>query len=272
MPKNTNSSCVWDGWVKKCNDPEIKSILKKLRELSFAPSNADVYNTWLEANDAMNFLANNAQNKWVVVYFSSFSSAQMLSYGVFVPKIAVTPPNLKDMFKWPYNSRESWCVCDDESQTWINPPLAGSGTGSRTLEKGEQLVFIREDNEHRDYIEILQKYAHVSGTHRDTQQGIWYKIGSGGKKEPVVRALTGGVERVVLFRRDILSTYAELTDSVMVRVFCFKKISDKFIGWGSAYDDYVATDDKKIHYRYCFIPNYASDSNGFQIVEFAVSR
>ena len=268
MPKNVNNTYIWDGWIKKCHDPDMHSILKKLRQLSFAPSDDDAYSKWFEADDVMSFLAENAKSKWVVAYFSSFLSSHMLSYVVFVPKAAVNPPDIDDLLKWPYNHREGWCVYYDEPQAGVVLPLNVSGQGSKTLAQGEQLVFTRTDNEDQSYVEILQKFAHVIGVHGDTQQGIWYKIGSNGKKEPVVRVFMNEAERVVCFRKDILSTYAKLTNSVMVRVFCFKKLSDEFMGWGSARDNYVTADSKRIHYRYWFIPNYASDSNGFQLVEF----
>lgn len=268
MPRNVNNACAWDDWISKCPDLGMQSELKKLRELSFAPSDTDAYSKWLEAGDAMSFLTENAKSKWVVAYLSSLLSSHMLSYAAFVPKAVVNPIDTDDLLKWPYNYRKGWCAYYDEPQAGISLPLTASDQGSKTLAQGEQLVFTRTDNEDQSYVEILQKLAHVIGIHEDRQQGIWYKIGSNGKKEAVVRAFMNGVECVVFFRRDVISTYAELTNAVMVRVFSFRKFSNEFMGWGSAQDDYVTADSKKMRYHYCFIPNYASDSNGFQLVEF----
>ena len=269
-PKNANNTYIWADWIAKCHDPDMRSMLKKLRELSLAPSNADSYSKWIEASDVMSFLAENAKSKWIVAYLCSSPPSSAIVYSAFVPKVAVNPTDIDDLLKWPDNHRKGWRVYYDEPQAETVLPLTETGHGSKTLAQGEQLVFTRTDNEDQSYVEILQKFAHVIGIHRGTQQSIRYKIGSNGKKEPVVRVLMNKEECVVLFRKDTLSTYAKLTNSMMVRVFCFKKISDKFIGWGrrSTHADYVTADNKRIHYHYCLIPNYASDSNGFQLVEF----
>lgn len=269
MPKNENNACVWEDWIEKCDDPDMQSTLKKLRELSLAPSYADAYNKWLEAGNVMSFLAENAKSKWVVAYLSSSPPSLALVYSAFVPKAAVNPLDIDDLLKWLYNYREGWCAYYDEPQAGIVLPLAGSDRGSKTLEQGEQLVFTRTDNEDRSYVEILQKFTHVTGVHGDTRQGIWYKIGRSGKKEAVIRVLMNGVERVVFFRRDVLSIYAELTNSVMVRVFDFTKYKAECVHWvNPVTEKRKSSDNERIHYRNHIQPD-ASYSNGFQLVEFS---
>ena len=268
MPRNKNNAYMWEDWIEKCNDPDMQSTLKKLRELSLAPSDADTYSKWLEAGDVMSFLAENAKSKWVVTYLSSSPPSLALVYSAFVPKAAVNPPDIDDLLKWHANYREGWRVYYDEPQAGIVLPLTELDRGSKTLAQGEQLVFTRTDNEGQFYVEILQKLAHVTGIHEDTRQGIWHKIGNSGKKEPVVRVLMNETESVIFFRKDVLSTYAELTNSVMVRVFDFTRYKGESPQWVSPVtEERKNADANRIRYRHHIQPN-ASYSSGFQIVEF----
>ena len=268
MPRSENNACVWDDWIAQCPDLDMQSELRKLRELSFAPSDTDAYSKWLEASDVMSFLTENAKNPWVVAYLSSSPPSLALVYSAFVPKAAVNPLDIDDLLKWPDNYRKGWCVYYDEPQAGIVLPLTASDQGSKTLAQGEQLVFTRTDNEDQSYVEILQKLAHVTGVHEDKQQGIWYRIGRSGKKEAVVRVFMNGVERVVFFHQDVLSTYAELTNTVMVRVFDFTKYKAKCVYWANPVTEKrKSADNERIHYRHHIQPD-ASYSNGFQLVEF----
>lgn len=268
MPRNENNYYVWERWIEKCYDPDMQSTLKKLRELSLASSDADAYSKWLKADDTMSFLAENAKSKWVVAYLSSSPPSLALAYSAFVPKAAVSPLDIDDLLKWPDNHRTSWCAYYDEPQAGIVLPLAGSGRGSKILEQGEQLVFTRTDNEDRSYVEILQKLAHVTGIHGDVRQGIWYKIGISGKKEAVVHVFMDSIECIVFFRKDVLSTYAELTNSVMVRVFDFTKYKSECVHWANPVTEKrKSADNERIHYGHHIQPD-ASYSSGFQLVEF----
>ena len=74
------------------------------------------------------------------------------------------------------------------SETWIGAPLTDSG--SETLAKGEQLVFMRyyEDaSDNQSYVEILQKFTHSMELHCSHNQKAWCKKDENGDIKPFIR-------------------------------------------------------------------------------------
>lgn len=267
----SENATAWEDLIKRCDDPEVVSTLKELRKLSVPPSDPDAYNTWLEADDGMKFLTENSKRDWVVTYSASVSPHTLLLHGVLVPKIAVSPPDIDDLLRWQYNPCQSWRWVSDESKTWIEPPLADSR--SKTLGMGEQLVFIRWDVEGNSYIEISQKFAHVADVRYVAERHSWCEKGQRGDIEPIVYMFKDSAGCAILFRRDILSAYAALTDSVLVRMFDFVRRDNRFIGWGSTTPvERKNIEEKMIYYKHHIIPGYASFSKGIQIATIAAPQ
>ncbi len=205
----------------------MKSVLKKLRRLYNVPKvGTDEFKNWLEQNnDAMKFLHQNAEDNWCVIYSGS---GKVFIHGVLVPEQALKPLDTDDLLKWQYNPYHSWRVTSCDSNTWIEPPLADSG--SKVLAKGEQLVFIRSSEEvanNQKCVEISQKFTHSMNLHYRPDQKAWFMPDKNGDVKPFIRIVEILEEKkkmnalAVLFDRNLLSAYAALTNSVLVRMFDF---------------------------------------------------
>lgn len=212
----------------------MKNVLEKLRRLLNVPEvGTDEFNEWWQDqnNDAMKFLHQNAGDDWCVIYLGS---DKMLIHGVLVPEQALKPLDTDDrdtpddLLKWQYNPYHSWRVTSCDSDTWIEAPLADSG--SKTLKNGEQLVFVRdyEDaSDNQSHVEILQKFTHSMNLKYSRNQKAWCKKDESGDVKPFIKIVEILEEKknrnvlVVLFNRNLLLAYAALTNSVLVRMFDF---------------------------------------------------
>lgn len=199
----------------------MKDVLEKLRRLSNVPEvGTDEFKDWLKQNnDAMKFLHQNAEDDWCVIYSGS---AKVFIHGVLVPEQALRPLDTDDLLKWQYNPYHSWRVVACDSDIWIEPPLADSG--SKTLAKGEQLVFVRRSEEvsnNQNCVEISQKFTHSMDLHYRSDQNAWFSLDKNGDIKPFIKVVEEKNRLVVLFDRDLLSAYTSLTNSVLVRMFDF---------------------------------------------------
>ena len=199
----------------------MKSILERLRRLSNIPDvETDEFKNGLEQNnDAMKFLHQNEKDDWCVI---CSRTDNVLIHGVLVPEQALKPLDIDDILMWDGNPYCSWDVISRESETWVEAPLAGSG--SETLKRGEQLVFMRSSKEVLDdqsYVEISQKFTHSLGLHYRADQKAWLKPDKNGDVKPFIKVVEEENWLVVLFDRVLLSAYAALTSSVLVRMFDF---------------------------------------------------
>ena len=205
----------------------MKNVLEKLRKLLNVPEvGTGEFESWREQdNDAMKFLHQNAKDDWCVIYSGSDKA---FIHGVLVPEQALESLDTDDLLKWQYNPYHSWRVTSCDSDIWIEAPLAYSG--SKTLKKGKQLVFVRhyEDaSDNQRYVEILQKFTHSMNLKYSRNQKAWCKKDESGDVKPLIKIeeileeKKNGNVLVVLFDRNLLSAYATLTNSVLVRMFDF---------------------------------------------------
>ncbi|MFY9854962.1 MAG: hypothetical protein WAK26_13890, partial [Terracidiphilus sp.] len=138
-----------------------------LKQMSIPPTEETSFNTWLQLEDAIAFLKDNTRDDQFVLYASL---PNVFIHAMLVPSEYVTPPNIDDLMLWNCNPYDlGWGVVTSyhpRPSIAISPPL--DGTGSETLDKGEQLIFAREFEGRvgeKHYFEILQKFLHVSDLH-----------------------------------------------------------------------------------------------------------
>src|SRR5258708_6721517 len=110
------------------------------------PHGSAEFSAWIEQQDFLAMLAQNAVDAEVVLY-ASFSPVTYL-HSVLVPLKAVRSVDIKDLLGWnhctPYNSwGVSWSPSKGgrATQVRLSPPLEHSG--SKTIDQGEQIVFAR---------------------------------------------------------------------------------------------------------------------------------
>ena len=198
----------------------MKNVLERLQQLSNVPEiGADEFDKWRQHNNAMKFLHENTEDDWLVIYSEM---KNVFIHGVLVPERELKPLNTDDLLKWQGNPYSSWCVGDADSDVPIRPPLASFR--SETLAKGEQIIFIRSPGEDfgiQKYVEINQKITHSLKLHYRHDQKAWFKPDKNGDLKPLIKIIEEDSGFIVAFDRDLLSAYAALTESILVRMFDF---------------------------------------------------
>lgn len=257
----------------------MNDVAKKLCELSAAPTQKDAFDKWLAQEDALKFLADNAEEQVFVVYAGVMHT---FIHAIFVPAALVDPPDVEDLMAWNFNASSSWGVSitfSESPKVSLSPPL--EHTGSKTLNAGEQFVFARHFEGrlgNNSNIEILQKLIHVSGLHFLPDRNAYCRLDKHGDIEEAVRIIRipgKGDDfdgTIVTFDRRLLDKYMALTDAVIVRTFDFTRHRpSQFGGWSGAHErKYVTEGD--VFFRLVSEPSHASFMRGCQIVRPMVSK
>jgi hypothetical protein len=253
------------------------SLVDRIQKLAFAPDDPDAFRQWVDQDDALEFLRGNIDDEELVIYANV---PYTFVHGVLIPNKTIAETEFDDLLSWNYSPYPSWGVCCSAKTVSLEPPLASSG--NRLLAQGQQIVFIRSFDgvpERRHYIEILQPLVHTAGLHDMPERDAWCQLDRHGDLEDKIRVLTipppgaepwGGT--VVLIDRDILETYAALTDSQLLRMFDFTRFrSGSFGGWG-AHREERKTAAGNLHYRHGALDGQASFVRGVQIVPLASQK
>ena len=255
------------------NDP-----VKRLTQISTTPSDREAFNAWLQGQDAIDFLIDNAREDEFVVYAGIGST---FMHGIVVPAALVNPPDLQDLLSWSCDPWSSWGTCcsySDKPEVSISPPL--DHTRSKTLDRGEQLVFGRSFAGRlgdKSYFEVLQKFVHLFDLHFLPERDSYCRLDKRGDVEDAIRIVSipakndslGG--SIVTFDRDLLEQYLALTESVIVRTFDFTRIRpSEFICWSAAETERCLHDD--LFYRSRIEPGKGSYMRGVQIVRPVTSK
>ena len=260
-------SALWEDTIRKWQDQRAKQTAQKLRSLVAVPTESEAFNSWLEQHDTLKFLADNAHEEWIVIYCAT---QHAFIHGVLIPSSALNPLATDDLLTWSGNAYGGWCVSVSKSEARIAPPL--QDFASKTIAQGEQLVFVRDfadADEHPPYVELLQKLLHVCEIHFIAELGAWCKL-EHGKEMPVAYVAFDEGECVVLLRRDILATYASLSQSVLVRMFDFPRYNPQnFIGWHDIAPE-TSPAKNSIYYIQALLYGYASYSRGVQLTDIAI--
>jgi len=207
----------------------MTDVANILRGLSTAPSDRDAYDSWLEMKDIIAFLKDNVSHDEFIVY-ATFQNTFI--HALLAPTTALDPPDYEDLLDWQCDPYSSWGVeisFGNPRSISVTPPL--SHTGSKTLDKAEQLIFAssfegRTGEKH--YYEVLQKFAQVSAIHFLYERQAYCRLDELGDIEEVIRIielpkkageLYGGT--TITCKRSVIDEYAVLTDCVIVRTFDF---------------------------------------------------
>jgi hypothetical protein len=255
------------------------NVIAVLKQMSVPPLDGVSFQSWLDQDDAVAFLQRNTVDDEFVLY-ANMPSIYM--HAVLVPSISVERPNVEDLMSWHFDAYSSWGVMSSASSSReieITPPL--DHTGSVTFDRGEQLIFARNFEGRvgeKHYIEILQKFTHLSGLHYLHEKGSYCCLDRHGDVEEVIRMIEidakgqmfGGT--IVTVKREVLDRYATLTDSAIVRTFDFTRFClSKFGGWRDNHDGGITNVDD-LFYRKHVEPGHASYMRGCQIVRSQVSK
>jgi hypothetical protein len=251
----------------------MATTVDRLNHIAEVAEQEGNFDSWLEMKDALGLLLENEQENEFVVYASD---RYTFIHALLAPDSALNPLDVDDLMSWNCNPTSSWRINLQSSEPrsiWITPPLEHSG--SRTLNQGEQLVFLRDFNGRagkKSYYEILQKFTHILGLHYMEERQAYCRLDERGDVEDVIRIVEipgKDVEfclNIITFKRDVLDDYLVLTESTIVRTFDFTRYRPgDFRGWRAAHD-VTYCNDGNMHYHAHIEPGYASYVRGFQLV------
>ena len=182
------------------------------------------YQSWLAMTDIHAFLVKTA-SKMIPVYISQNG---FFLYGLFVSKRRLGKQYVSDLLKWNFGVSSGWSYSygftvdtGAPSATSVNvePPM--SGTRTRTLEGSEPVFFDRTifHTQESSYLEILQRFAHLSNIHWQPNQNAYCRGDEHGDPEPVATTRNTSGQSLCTVTQDALEMYLFLTNSVLVRVF-----------------------------------------------------
>jgi hypothetical protein len=237
------------------------------------------YKAWIKQDDFVRFLKVLPNLNEIILYASTPSA---FIYGVLVPKRLVTPPIVDDLDRWSCNPFSSWGVSigpGKPPKISLSPPL--DHTSSKTLDRGEQIVFARRFDgrqEHSSYIEISQKLTHAFGLHYVPERDSFCRYDERGDIEDVVRieSISGqsgrDQGRVVAILRDTLDEYMVITGQALVLLYDSTRFElNHFGGWKNQDITYSEL-QPEIYYRIGENPGTASYLRGFQIIRPSISK
>lgn len=259
----------------------MDSLIEQLERLSHKPEyGSEEYKNWIEQDDFVRFLQTIPGMTDAILYASVRYSTFI--YGVLIPERFVTPPDIDDLDHWSCNPFSSWGITisyGKRRKIWLSPPL--DHTGSRTLNRGEQIVFAREFDgrqEERSYIEISQKLTHAFGLHWVPERESYCRFDDRGDVEEVIKVLNIAGQsareqgRVVTILRSTLDEYLIITNQVLLLLYDSTRFEpNSFGGWQNEDVEYQER-EPEIYCRIGRSAEVASYLRGFQIIRPAAPK
>jgi hypothetical protein len=255
-------------------------LIKRLANFSQKPEyGTDDYKTWVEQDDFVDFLQTLPLLKDIILY-ASFPYTFV--YSLLVPSTAVNSLDVSDLDNWNCDPSSSWGFAvsyGKRPKIWLSPPL--DHTGSKTLDRGEKILFTRDFDGRQDekfYIELSQKLTHAFGLHYVPERSSFCRFDERGDVEDVVRILckygqSGDEEgRVVTILSSTLNEYMTITAQTLVLLYDSTRFElKKFSGWRSQERTYRKV-DPEIYFQIERNSGEASFLRGFQIIRSSMSK
>jgi len=249
-----------------------KKLIETLTKLDKVPAEPHAFSNWVYAEAHLAFLRENAMADELVIYASSEYS---FVHSVVVPNTRLSPIDQDDLMGWssnPYDSIASYVTGGGRDDVWIERGM--SGTGTKTMEDAIQLIFGRTfegwSGAGRDYFEVHQEYARLSGIHWRPEKRAYCRFNEHGDLESVVsitsREDKGSNINLASFKWEPLEEYLAASDSSLVRMFDFTLFRKSgFNGWPNEPPQKFYESDH-FFYRRLVIPNNAAYTRGIQII------
>jgi hypothetical protein len=236
----------------------MHKLIKQLEALNKRPTiSTPEYEDWLDHTHQLAFLQANANDDDLVVYAVA---DHIFFHTVFVPTRKIKNPDVDDLLKWNGNAYSSWGLITSNHPTkkiCLEPPL--HSIHSETISSGEQLIFARSFDgleKDRSYIELLQKFVHISDIHYVRHREAWCMLDENGDLVDMAKIVSlppahGRLNgRAVIINRRLLDQYAVLTNSAMVRMFDLTHFTpSRFSSWDQKAREVVTTTGDLIYRR-----------------------
>jgi hypothetical protein len=254
------------------NNYEHKKLIEAIAKLDEVPADSRDFSEWIKAEAHLAFMRQNALADELAIYASG---EYFFVHSVAVPNDRLSPVDGDDLMGWnfnPYMLIAGYVSGGGRDDVWVERGL--SGTGTKTLESATQLIFGRTfvgwSAPGRNYYELHQEYAHLSGIHWRPEERAYCRFDELGDLEPVVSVTThedkGSNIALVSFRWEPLEEYLVASNASLVRMFDFTLFrKSKFGGWSDEPPQKIYESDQ-FFYRRLIMPNHAAYTRGVQIV------
>lgn len=251
---------------------EHKRLIEVIAKLDEIPADSQDFSEWIKAEAHLAFLRENALADELVIYASGEYS---FVHSVAVPNDKLSPIDQDDLMGWsfnPYRSIASYVTGGGRDDVWVERGL--SGTGTKTLENAVQLIFGRTfegwAGPGRNYYELHQEYAHLSGTHWRPEKRAYCRFNEHGDIEPVVSVTTredkGSNVALLSFKWEPLEEYLVASNASLVRMFDFTLYRQSgFNGWSNE-PPQKFYDSDHFFYHQKVMPDCAAYTRGVQII------
>jgi hypothetical protein len=251
--------------------------LAKIYTLALEPEDKAQYEQWASQDDVLGFLKDEASDEYIIIYASL---PHAFIYTTLIPQIKLNQDILNDIKGWSCNPYSSWGLTCSSDNAWIEPPLSSSG--SKTLSKGEQIVFGRSFegvNNNQSYYELNQKIAHVLDIHHVSERSAWCKLDEYGDIVDVFKAFKiddfprNQAGTIICAKKDELVEYLSVEKLTLSRMFDFSRYkSANFSSWGNGRNSLDFGDSKSIYGSLTISPGVGSYSRGFQLIELSIPK
>ena len=253
----------------------LKQVEQSLQSLSAVRKRADDrYTQWLQCGDALRWFAATSSGLVPIAVWMG----HVYVYSVLVPAKALTDDLWKDISEWSLSAPSGWgysIALNDSSpgQARLTSPI--EGTGSRALDQGYPLVFLRYfdgRSRRKGYPEVNQHIAHILDVHWMQDRSSYSRLDERGDFDDLVPIKNDDEGTIVAISLDALEPYMLLTDSVLVRLFDIPRAESwRDVSWEKRGERLIHKPSAGIYAKLVSVSDsdgpVASKLRGFQVVK-----
>ncbi len=250
---------------------EHNKLRERIVELDDLPESSAEYATWIEAEEQLSLLKDNAQSDELIIYGVG---KYTFIHSLIVKESSLFPLDKADLLKWNHVS-ESSCAgyVSVKGGSHFSIVRTDFPRGSETLRDAQQLVFARYfdglTGRDANYFEVLQEYSHLTESHWRSEQHAYCRFDENGDFDHIVSITSQeeGEVALVTFKREPLELYLAASNSVLIRLFDFTLFRlGEFTGWPDSPEDEFTESDTLI-FRQKIDAGKAAYTRGVQIIQ-----
>ncbi|MEM8616778.1 MAG: hypothetical protein AAGF20_07565 [Pseudomonadota bacterium] len=227
-----------------------KRILRAINILGRYPDHETQVTEWLSGLDHISLIRDNRRDDELILYASSQCA---FVHTVAVPNTKLHPTDKDDLLGWQCNAHtlcaSIWWQFGEEEKLGFTRGI--SGAGSKTLEGGQNLIFIRSfdgwNGEDNTSLELLQEFEHVAEIRLREERNAYCKIDENGDFYDAVsvtkKTSTTGTT-LVTAKIDELIEYLVSSDQTLIQMFDFSLLDRaQFKSWDGGEEKTVFESD-----------------------------
>ena len=251
--------------------------LENISPFSKEPVQEADFNTWVQQKDVLPFLQREIKDENIIIY-AALPFAFI--HAVLIPNVKMEKSIIDDLLLWSHNPYSTWGLAVSSDDAWIEGPLANSG--SKTLGKGEQIIFARSFEgveSRRHYFELEQKISHVLDLHYMSECNAWCRLDKMGDIEEIVKIIelsdlpNRESGTIITFNQKVLGEYTGVGNYALCRMFDFTRYRrGDFFGWRGENKPVKFGNKKDIFGKIAVYEGYGSYSRGIQVKNIGVPK